>query len=174
MAITEVALAGSFLSEVSWARETITKVYERKIWSRPIGLREDTRQPDELYASFLARDLPFTVYCRLEGLAIGTPDAYTQNIGTIEAYIEKERQEEIRSVNDKINDILAFKSQDWSIGLSWPTGQPDAFARYFTARGLPIAQYLRGPVSMGEKTAYDQNIATLNAYVRMVGAAALR
>ena len=174
MPVTEVALAGSFLSEVAWARETITKIFERKMWSRPIGIREDTRQPDELFVAFLARDLPFSVYCRLSDLAIGNPDAYMQNIGTIEGYIEKERLEEIRSVNDKINDILSFKTQDWSIGFGWPGGQPDAFAKFFAARGLAIQSYVRGPLKTGDKSAYQRNIDALNAYVLQVGAASIR
>lgn len=174
MAVTDVALTGSFLSEVAWARDTITNILEHKIRSRSIGIREDTKQPDDLFLSFMKRDLPFASYVRRPDLSVGTADAYLQNIGALDSYIERERQLEIKSVNGMINEVLALKAQGWSIGLSWPGGQPDDFARYFAARDLLISCYVHGPVSVGDSGAYDRNVATLNAYVLQVGSAKIR
>jgi hypothetical protein len=174
MAVTDVALTGSFLSEVAWAKDTIIKIFEHKIRSRAIGIREDTKQPDDLFLSFMKRDLAFASYVRRPDLSVGTADAYLQNIGTLDNYIERLRQQEIKSVNSTINEVLALKAQGWSIGLSWPGGQPDDFARYFAARDLLIACYVQGAVSVGDSGAYDRNVATLNAYILQIGAATIR
>lgn len=174
MAISDVILSASFLREVKWASETIIKIQELKIRDKPMGFESGSAQPDAILADFTFRDLPLAPYYRGPGLSIGGADAYLQNIGTIVGYIERERQEEIQSAQKKIHEILALKAQDSAIGLAWPNAHPDDFSRYFVIRQLPIAYYVRGPVSVGDSSAYEKNIATLNAYIAAVGAVTYR
>jgi hypothetical protein len=174
MAVSEITRSDSFLSEVSWAKDMIVRIMECKMKGWPMGLHPRTSQPDELLAGFARRGLILAVYARLPTLSLGLPEAYVQNVGAIVNYVESMRQSEIMGANDKINELLALKAHGWSVGLSWPLGQPDDFARYFAVRGLPIAYHLRGNQDVGDDGAYDQNIATLNAYVLTVGAASVR
>lgn len=174
MAVSEVVLSGSFLREVKWARDMIIKIQEYKIKDWPMGFQQKSTQPDDIFAEFTFRDLPFAPYCHRPDLMIGTADAYTRNIGTICGYIERERQEEILSAQKKITDILSFKARDSAVGLGWPNGHPDDLSRYFVIRGLTIAHYLHGNVSVGEASAYDKNIEALNEYILTVGAAIYR
>jgi hypothetical protein len=174
MNVSEVMLSESFLSEVIWAKDMVMKIMEYKIKNLPMGLHQDMTRPEELLVGFARRGLVLATYVRHAGFALGSPEAYVQNIGTIVNYIQHLRQQEIRSANDKINEVLSFKSHDWAIGLAWPDGQPDGFARYFAIRGLPIALYLRGNVNVGDDSAYDKNIETLNSYIIKVGAATIR
>jgi hypothetical protein len=174
MNISDVVRSESFLFEVGWARDMVVKIMEYKIKNLPIGLNQETGQPDEFLVGFAKRGLILAAYVRQPGLALGSADAYMQNVGTIVNYIQHLRQQEIKSANDKINEIQSFKAHDWAIGLAWPDGQPDGFARYFAVRGLPIALYLRGNMTIGDSGAYDRNIDTLNAYVLKVGAATIR
>lgn len=174
MDISGVVVYESFLAEVRWAKDMIVKIMEYKIKNLSMGLDQEATQPDELLIEFTRRGLILAPYMRRADLALGQPEAYVQNVGTIVNYIEHQRQIEIRRANDKINELLSFKAHDWAIGLSWPNGHPDDFARYFAVRGLPIALYLRGNVNVGDASAYDRNIATLNAYIVQVGAAVIR
>jgi len=174
MAVSDIDLLGTFLGEVQWARETITKIREHKIKNAPVGVSLGAFQPDDLLVQFAERDLPFATYLPDTSLTLGTAEAYNQNISTIVAYIERERQEEIKSVNGKMVEIQTAKTQGFPIGLAWPDGQPDGFARYFAIRGLPISYYVRGQVVAGDTGAYDKNIETLKTYVTKVGAAAYR
>lgn len=170
MSITEASVSRSFLDEVQWVSSTIASLrdYQNKNWA--IGLNGDNGKPDGFLVSFAERSLPFTTYIRGAGLSIGGPDAYQRNIATLQGYIAKERQEEIASVNNTITQISSYQAQNWAIGLSWPDGQPDGFTAYFAARNLPIAYYVRGNVSAGSPSAYEQNIATLKEYIQRIGA----
>lgn len=64
-----------------------------------------------------------------------------------------------------LNEISLYKANNWAIGQLYPDGGPDFFTYFFTVRGLHISNYLRGSISMGEPTAYDDNIETLKCYI---------
>jgi hypothetical protein len=174
MAITEVNIAGSFLAEVQWARETIVRLKELKIRSAPLGVDRGTTQPDELFRAFARRELPFFAYLRGGRYDLGAPDAYTANITTIVNYIEQERQEEIRSVHAKIRELTAAQAEGLGVGLTAPGGHLDDLARYFAVRHLPVSFYSRGTPGVGAPTAYEENLARLREYVLQVSAAAYR
>lgn len=161
------------MDEFQWAKDTVAgiKDYKAKNWA--IGLNGDTGQPDGFLSSFAARELNCVTYIRGAGLSLGDPSAYDRNIAAVQNYIAVERTEEIKSANDLINEIASYKAQNWAIGLNWPDGQPDGFAKYFAVRGLPIAYYLRGNVAVGDPSAYDKNVTTLKGYIARVGALTL-
>jgi hypothetical protein len=169
MAVSNVSVFRPFLSEAQWAKETIGQINEYKSRNWAIGLNGDTGKPDGFTTSFAERDMNFVTYIRGAGLSIGTPDAYGQNIALITAYIERERQEEITLVNSIIAQLVDYKSRNWAVGLSWPDGQPDGFTRFFAVRSLPVAYYLRGNISVGDPSAYDDNIKPLQGYLETVG-----
>ncbi|NVB40082.1 hypothetical protein G6O69_19710 [Pseudenhygromyxa sp. WMMC2535] len=173
MAVSNVVVCRPFLSEVEWAKKTVIEIndYKSKNWA--IGLNGDTGKPDGFTVSFAERDMNFVTYIRGAGLSIGSPAAYDQNIAMLTTYIDRERQEEVSSVNGVISQLNDYKSRNWAIGLSWPDGQPDGFTRYFAVRELPIQYYLRGNISVGEPSAYDANIKTLQGYLEKVGNAKL-
>jgi hypothetical protein len=168
MPVSNVTLYRPFLTEVSWAAETITQINDYKAKNWAIGLNGDTGKPDNFTVSFAERGMNAVTYIRGAGLSIGDPKAYDQNIAMINSYIAHERQEEVTSVNSMMAQIANYKAQNWAIGLSWPDGQPDGFTRYFATRSLPIAYYLRGDISVGDPTAYDQNTKTLQDYLKKV------
>ena len=171
MAISESPVSRTFLDELQWAKGIIAGLndYKSKNWA--IGLNGDTGQPDGFLVAFAARELNLVTYIRAVGLSIGDATAYDRNIAIVKNYIDVERQQEIKGASDLINQILSYKAQNWAIGLAWPDGQPEGFTKYFAARGLPIAYYLRGTISVGDPTAYDKNIVTLKAYIGRIAAA---
>lgn len=61
--------------------------------------------------------------------------------------------------------IKRYKYNGWSIGQLYPDGGPDNFTYFFSIRGIPIFNYLRGHISMGEHSAYDKNIEELKKYI---------
>jgi hypothetical protein len=174
MAITEVNIAGSFLTEVQWARDTIVRLKELKMRSAPIGVDPDTMQPDELFRAFAERGLLFFPYVRHAGLTLGAVDGYTANIATIVNYIEQERQQEILSVQAKIRELTDAQSQDLGVGLAPPDGHLDDHARYFVMRRLPIDLYYRGTPGVGSPAVYKQNVERLQEYVLKVSRATYR
>lgn len=173
MPVSEVSISVSFFSEVQWARDTILRIKERKIRDRPIGVDPETLQPDELFRGFAERDLLFLPYARGAQLSLGWPDAYTANISTISVYVERERREEVQSVNAKIREIQTAEAQGLGIGLSLPDGQLDEFARYFAVRGLRLAVY-SARVGVGAASAYQENIERLREYAYAVSTAVYR
>lgn len=171
MAVSNVSIFRPFLTEAQWAKETIGQINEYRARNWAIGLNGDTGRPDGFTTSFAERDMNFVAYIRGAGLSIGSPDAYAQNIALVTAYIERERQEEIALVNSIIAQLVDYKSRNWAVGLAWPDGQPDGFTRFFAVRNLPVAYYLRGNISVGDPSAYDLNIKTLQGYLEAVGSA---
>ena len=174
MAITEVSISGSFLSEVKWARDTILRINEAKVRDQPIGLDATTHQPDALFAAFARRDLLFYPYIRRPGFAVGSSEAYVANIATLHYYIERERREELQSVNTQIQALAAAGAQGHNVGLLSPGGNLDEFAAYFAIRGLRIEPYNRGKFSVGEPSADDDNIAVLQSYLAQLNSASAR
>lgn len=174
MIISAASIAGSFFSELKWAREAIVALSEAKIHDRPIGLDGVTRQPDALFVAFARRALLFYPYIRRPGFSVGSPDAYTANIATLHYYVERERQEEVQSVKAALQELTTARAQGANVGLLTSGGNLDDFASWFAVRDLPIDAYYRGRLSVGEPAAYDENIARIQAYLVRVNAATAR
>lgn len=174
MAVSEINISGSFLTEFKWARETILKISEAKIRDQALGLDPASHQPDALFAAFARRDLLFYPYIRSHGFSVGNADAYMANIATLHYYVERERREEEQSVHTKLQELAAARSQAANVGLLSPGGSFDDFAAYFVLRELRIDACYTGKVTVGELTAYDENIARLQAYLGWVNVASTR
>ncbi|MEH2467977.1 MAG: hypothetical protein V7K23_30830, partial [Nostoc sp.] len=67
----------------------------------------------------------------------------------------------------KITSSKLFRHPlNWAIGLNGDTLQPDGFVNFFGERELPFKFFVQSQrVSLGDKSAYDQNIKTLNDYI---------
>lgn len=65
-----------------------------------------------------------------------------------------------------IKELRTYKERFWAIGVNGTTLQPDGFLTFFAARKLPFKFFVRGAVSLGEESAYDENIATLEKYIQ--------
>lgn len=174
MAVSEVNISGSFLSEVQWARETIRRISEAKIRDLALGLDPASHQPDALFSAFARRDLLFYPYIRSHGFSVGNADAYMANIATLHYYVERERREEQQSVRVKLQELAAARAQAANIGLLSPGGSFDEYVAFFALRELRIDPCYTGKVSVGELTAYDENIARLQAYLGRVDVASAR
>ncbi|MGK7902892.1 MAG: hypothetical protein AB4352_16080 [Hormoscilla sp.] len=78
-------------------------------------------------------------------------------------------QQEIAAAKKVISELQDYKNRYWAIGLNGDTLQPDGFLRFFNARNLPFQHFVRSQgVAVGEQSAYDDNIATLNQYIKQV------
>jgi len=74
-------------------------------------------------------------------------------------------KQEIETVNTTINGLKDYQSRNWAIGLNGDTLQPDGFLKFFEDRQLAFQFYVRSHgVSIGEPSAYENNIATLGHY----------
>jgi hypothetical protein len=65
---------------------TQLKDYQSRNWA--IGLNGDTLQPDGFVEFFGQRQLPFDYYVRSQGLSLGEPTAYNNNIQTLQKYLQ--------------------------------------------------------------------------------------
>ncbi len=174
MAISEVSMSGSFFSELKWARDTVNQIREAKMRDVPLGLDATTHQPDALFVAFAQRDLLFYPYAARPGFNVGSSDAYMANIATLHYYVERERREELQSVNTTLQALVAAKAQGQNVGLLTPGGNLDEFAGYFAIRGLHIDAFQRGKASVGDASAHDANIGRLQAYQARVSEASTR
>lgn len=78
----------------------------------------------------------------------------------------QQRNREIQACQSIINDLRDYKQRFWAIGLNGDTLQPDGFVAFFNARNLPFEYFVRSRgVAMGDYSAYDRNIATLESYI---------
>lgn len=69
------------------------------------------------------------------------------------------------AATEELKQIGIYKSNNWAIGQLYPSGGADAFTYFFSIRGLPIYNYLRGTIQLGDPSAYDCNIAILSEYI---------
>ncbi|AFZ27883.1 hypothetical protein Cylst_5906 [Cylindrospermum stagnale PCC 7417] len=141
--------------------------YQNNNWA--IGLNGDTFQPDGFLGFFSQRGLSFKYYINNQGVSVGSPSAYGENITTLERYIANIRAEEQASVESTIKELEYYKSNFWAIGLNGDTLQPDGFNNFFAARELTFKPFVRSKVSIGQESAYDENIATLRNYLKSIG-----
>lgn len=77
-------------------------------------------------------------------------------------------KQELQAAQDIIAELLNYQKNNWSIGLNGDTLEPDGFFTFFNQRNLPFKLYLLNQVSLGDSSAYDENIATLNKYIEDV------
>lgn len=137
--------------------------YKEKNWA--IGETYPDGGPDSFTYFFVLRGL--TIYPYLRGnISMGDPSAYEMDVAQVKSYISWLLDTEKSNVNGTIASIKDYKAKNWAIGEVWPQGGPDGFVRFFAARSLPIACYLRGNVSIGDPSAYDKDIATLENYIK--------
>ncbi|MCK6401811.1 MAG: hypothetical protein L6Q74_07875 [Sphaerotilus natans subsp. sulfidivorans] len=139
--------------------------YKSKNWA--IGLTGNTLVPDSFLAFFTNRELPFAYYVRSQqGVSLGDPTAYQNNINTLNVYIARIKANEKALVTATIATLNDYKAKNWAIGLNGDTLQPDNLLPFFATRELVFAFYVRKPaLTLGDAAAYDKNIATLNAYL---------
>lgn len=76
--------------------------------------------------------------------------------------------EELQECYEVACKILQYQKNNWAIGQLYPNGGPDCFTYFFSRRNIPIANYLRGNISLGEPTAYDVNLNNLCQYINWV------
>ncbi len=74
-------------------------------------------------------------------------------------------KQEIQAARDMIAELRNYQQRNWAIGLNGDTLQPDGFLALFNQRNLPFKFYLLNQVQLGNSSAYDANIATLNQYI---------
>ena len=149
------------------------KTYKGKYWG--IGLHGDTLQPDAFLTFFKARGLPFAFFVRssVKNVGLGEYSAYEQNITTLNKYIEDIISQESEKCKLKIVQLEDYKKNNRPIGLNGDDQKPDEFIDFFAERDLPFAFYVRnvkGVSPQGDYSAYDQNIATLNDYIKKLKA----
>ena len=164
MALPKVSV--SAITETKSVNDTIDgiKNYQSKNWG--IGLNGDTFQPDGFLSFFTQRGLQFSYYVVNYGVSIGSPAAYGENISILQNYLSAFQTSEKTQCQSVLKDLQSYKSNFWAIGLNGDTFQPDGFNQFFAERGLPFLPFLRSKgVSIGEESAYDENITVLQNYM---------
>lgn len=79
----------------------------------------------------------------------------------------QQRNQEIQACQSIINELRDYKQRFWAIGLNGDTLEPDGFVAFFNDRNLPFEYFVRSRgVAMGDYSAYDKNIATLETYIK--------
>jgi Dyp-type peroxidase family len=151
--------------EIQAAKDTIAELrdYQQRNWG--IGLNGETSEPDGFLRFFDQRKLPFKFYVRSPQLALGEPSAYDENIATLNKYIEDVRNQEIDASEYKIAELKEYQELYWAIGLNGTTLEPDGFVSFFGEREQLFKFFVRSEVAVGDESAYDENIRTLNNYI---------
>jgi hypothetical protein len=152
--------------EIEATKQKIAELqdYKSRFWA--IGLNGDTLQPDGFLQFFEERGLPFKYFVRSQ-ISVGDESAYDKNIATLKNYIQHVRTPEIDACQSTITELKTYKEKFWAIGLNGDTLQPDGFIVFFGVRNLPFKYFVRVQgVSLGEQSAYDENIATLETYIQ--------
>lgn len=166
MSLTKVEVSGT--KEIGNCNNIIAQIkdYKSKNWG--IGLNGSTFQPDGFLTFFTQRNLPFSYYVVNYGASVGSPAAYQANIDTLEKHIAEVRSSETTAANKIIASLKDYKAKFWGIGLTGDTLKPDGFNAFFAERELAFKPFVRSGsgVSIGEQSAYDENISTLEGYVK--------
>jgi len=174
---TIIALANQSTpkARIKTAKIIIDKIKFYKDKYLAIGLNGDTLQPDAFFTFFKARGLPFAFFVRsrVKKVVLGEDSAYEQNIITLNKYIEDIISQESEKCKLKIVQLEDYKKNNRPIGLNGDYQKPDEFIDFFAERDLPFAFYVwnvKGVSPQGNYSAYDQNIATLNDYIKKLKA----
>ncbi|MBD2625457.1 nSTAND1 domain-containing NTPase [Trichormus variabilis] len=128
----------------------------------PIGLYGDSLKPDAFLNFFNRRNLPFAFY--VKRVSLGDSSVYDQNIATLNNYIKDIINQEIDQCEHTITELENYKKNNRPISPN-KDNLKDRFLTFFNRRNLPFAFYVKR-VSLGDSSAYDQNIATLNNYIK--------
>ena len=137
--------------------------YKQRNWA--IGLNGDTTQPDGFLTFFNQRKLPFKFYLQNQ-VGLGEYAAYDENIKTLNKYIVDVINQESDACEYKIAELEEYKGLNWAIGLNGDTTEPDGFVNFFGERELPFKFFVRSKgISLGNDSAYVDNINTLNKYI---------
>ncbi len=74
---------------------------------------------------------------------------------------------ELQVCQQQVSLLLDSQRAQRAMGMDSETLQPDALLAFFTERNLPFAYYVRSRsgIAIGETSAYEKNIATLNMYM---------
>lgn len=152
--------------EIQAAQNTIAELqnYKNRNWG--IGLNGETSEPDGFLRFFNQRNLPFKFYVRSSQVAVGESSAYDENIATLNQYIEDVGNQEIEASEYKIAELKEYQELYWAIGLNGDTLEPDGFVSFFGERELPFKFFVRSAISVGDQSAYDENIKTLEDYIK--------
>jgi hypothetical protein len=74
---------------------------------------------------------------------------------------------EARWINETITTMRTWQENDWAVGLSFSTGQPDGWCTTFAQRNLPLSCFITGSseiADIGTPDAHEHNISTLASY----------
>ena len=82
-------------------------------------------------------------------------------------YISVKPKEVIKATKRIIGELEKHKKMGWPIGLTGDKLEPDEFLKFFNRRNLQFAFYVKS-VSLGDSSAYDKNITTLNTYIKSI------
>ena len=105
-------------------------------------------------------------YVENKGVSIGSSKAYSQNIDTLNNYIQSIIDSEVVAVQKIIKDLQVYQQNFWAIGLNGDTLQPDGFNNFFVARKIEFKPFVRkNGVSIGEESAYERNISAMEKYI---------
>lgn len=69
------------------------------------------------------------------------------------------------AATETLQQIGIYQKNNWAIGQLYPAGGPDAFTYFFAIRNIPIFNYLRGTIQLGEPSAYACNREALSEYI---------
>ncbi|WP_375496619.1 Dyp-type peroxidase [uncultured Nostoc sp.] len=151
--------------EIEAAQGVIAELqnYKQRNWG--IGLNGDTTQPDGFLTFFNQRKLLFKFYLQNQ-VGFGEYAAYDENIKTLNKYIADVINQESDACEYKIAELEEYKDRKWAIGLNGDSIEPDGFVNFFGERELPFKFFVRSKgISLGDDSAYDDNINTLNKYI---------
>lgn len=151
------------LGNLNCSQDVLKEIFYYKKNNFAIGQKYPSGGPDAFTYFFSIRNIPIANYLR-GTISIGEPTAYNENIAALSAYINYNVILELELIDKEIEDIKYYQSKNWAIGEAYPDGGPDSFVVFFAERNLPIKPYLRGTVSIGEPTAYCENIDILSYY----------
>lgn len=75
-------------------------------------------------------------------------------------------RDETTQIDKTMQELRSYMSRQWGIGVHPETLQPDQFLKFFVQRSLPFKYYVRSlsGFSIGEPSAYLENMKTLRAY----------
>lgn len=140
--------------------------YKEKNWA--IGQLFPSGGPDSFTYFFSRRCIPIANYLR-GTISLGEPTAYNVNLQNLVEYMNWLILREVTACYEVIAEIKEYQAKDWAIGEAYPDAGPDKFVVFFADHdNLPIAPYLRGTVDIGEPTAYEKNIKTLEEYILLL------
>ena len=84
-----------------------------------------------------------------------------------QSYISVKPKAIIKDTKGIISELEKHKKKGWPIGLTGDKLKPDAFLQFFNRRNLQFTFYVKS-VSLGDSSAYDKNITTLNKYIKSI------